>query len=514
MAKERLTMKKIREILRLGLSFGLSNRQIARSCKVSRPAVSEYVKKAREAGVSSWSEIEGLSEEELKKKLNMSKELVSAAASKPVPDYAKIQEELRNKDVTLMLLWQEYLQEHPDGLQYVQFTNLYKEYKQKLDLVMRQEHKGGEKTFVDYCDGLEVIHSETGEVKKTQMFVMVWGASNFTYAEASWGQDLANWTSSHVRAFSYFQCCPHIVVPDNLKSGVTKACRYEPEINPTYASLAEHYSFAVIPTRVRKPRDKAKVEAGVLVVQRWILAALRHRTFYSLKELNDAISELIEKLNTRPMRKLKKSRRELFEELDRSKALPIPERQWEYQEFLRAKVNIDYCVEVEKNYYTVPCRLNGERVDVRMTSTVIEVLFKGTRVASHPRCYGKYQHITNEEHMPEAHRRYSEWTPSRIIGWAAKTGACTAKVVQNILESRKHPEEGYRAALGIIRLERNYGVERVENACRRAVFYRSCSYQSVRSILARGLDRQVLPEEQTELPSIMHENIRGSEYYH
>lgn len=508
-------MKKILEILRLEMECGLSYRQIAKSCNISRPVVSEYLRRAKELGVESWAEIKDLTEEELEKKLNLCKELEETAGSKPMPDCGKIQAELRNKNVTLMLLWEEYKREHSEGYGYVQFWNIYRGWQKKQDYCLRQEHRGGEKLFVDYCDGLEVVNQKTGEVKKTQLFVAVWGASNYTYAEASWSQDLSCWTNSHVKALEYFGCVPKIVVPDNLRSAVGKACRYEPELNWTYEDLSRHYNFAVIPARVRKPRDKAKAEAGVLVVQRWILAALRHKRFFSLVELNEAIKELLEKLNGRPMRKIKKSRKELFDQYDRPNAKGLAERRWEYCEWKKAKVNLDYHVEIKAHYYSVPCRWVHETVEVRMTTNTIEIFYKGTRVASHVRSLERYKHTTVKDHMPPSHQYHTQWTPTRIVDWASKTGPWTSKVVETMLSSRQHPEQAYRSALGLLRLGQRaeVGAQRLENACRRAVEYRSCSYKSVRSILEKGMDRYVV-QVQTELHlPALHENIRGSQYY-
>lgn len=514
MARERLSMKKIREVLRLHLSCGLSYRQIARGCNISRPVVGEYVRRADEAGVLSWSEIEGLNEEELKDRLDLKRGKVQVMPTKALPDYLKIREELRNKHVTLMLLWEEYKGEHPDGYMYTQFWQLYREWQKKQDYCMRQEHIPGEKLFVDYCDGLKIIDSVTGEIGETQLFVAVWGASNCTYAEASLSQDLSCWTSSHVKALEYFGCVPKIVVPDNLRSAVAKACRYEPELNWTYNDLSRHYGFAVVPARKHHPKDKAKVEVGVLIAQRWILAVLRHRKFFGLVELNKAIAELLEKLNTRPMRKLKVSRRELFERYDKPKAKLLIERRWEYCEWKKAKVNLDYHVEIQAHYYSVPCRLIHETVEARITVNTIEIFYKGSRVAGHVRSEERYKHTTVKDHMPSSHQHYAQWTPSRMIEWAGKTGPQTSKLVEKLLESRQHPEQAYRSALGILRLgnRSEVGGQRLENACRRALEYRSYSYKSVRSILEKGMDRY---EESTqmELPPI-HENIRGSEYYH
>jgi transposase len=471
--------------------------------------------RAAAAGLS-WSLVAGLSEAELESRLfhwgNS-----PADPPRPLPDCQYIYDQLRdykNVNLTLTQLWLEYLEHHPDGYQYTQFCEYYHRWRGKLDYCMRQEHRAGEKTFIDYCECLSIVDRVTGELTLTQLFVAVWGASDYTYAEATLSQKLPDWIGSHVRAFEYFQCVARMLVPDNLKSGVHDACFYEPEINPTYAEMAQHYGCAVLPARPAKPRDKAKVEAGVLIAQRWILAVLRHRTFYSLAELNEAIRECLERLNTRTMRRLKKSRRELFESLDRPAALPLPARSYEYAEWLKAGVNIDYHIEVDDHYYSVSFALLRERLDVRLTATTVEAFHKGERVAAHPRSHVKGGYTTLPEHMPPEHRRYAEWSPSRFIQWAGKTGTATAEVVEKILASRTYPEQAYRACLGIMRLSRQYEPARVEAAARRAIHFNACSYRSMRSILASGLDSHALPGPQPQqAPLPLHENIRGQAFY-
>ena len=516
MARERLSMRKTKEVLRLHLVCGLSARQIARSIQSARSTVADYIRRARQSGITSWEHVQNLDEAGLEGRLFAAADMNRPRENtRPQPDYGKVHEELRNKHVTLMLLWQEHREQHPTGYAYSQYVHHYREYKKTLDLVMRQEHKGGEKLFVDYCDGLFIEDPKTGEKTQTQLFVGVWGASNDTYAEATLSQQLPCWIGSHVNAFEYFGCAPHAVVPDCLKSGVTRACYYEPDINPTYAELAEHYGVAVLPARPRHPRDKAKVEAGVLIAQRWILAALRHRRFYSLSEMNRAIRELLEKLNTRPLTKMKKSRRELFEQIDRPKALPLPARPYEYAEWKQARVNIDYHIEVDRHYYSVPCRLVRQPVDVRLTAATVEIFLQGERVAAHARSKAAHKHTTVAEHMPKSHQHHAEWSPSRIVAWAAKTGPDTAKFVQTILESKPHPEQGYRACLGVLRLQRHYGPERIEAACRRALAFGAISYRSIHAILANGLDKlQPTPPTGAQAALLpVHENIRGSDYY-
>ena len=341
----------------------------------------------------------------------------------------------------------------------------------------------------------------------------VLGASSYTFAEATASQALPDWIGSHVHAFEFFAGAPAIIVPDNLRSGVTRADRYEPEINRTYAELATHYGCAVIPARPYKPRDKAKVEAGVLVAERWILAALRDRTFFSLAEANGAIRERLAWLNARPFRKLPGSRASLFAELDAPALRPLPARRFEYAVWKSAKVNIDYHVEVDRHWYSVPYRLVGERADVRLSATTVELFVKGQRVASHLRSRSRGRHTTEPGHMPEAHRRHLEWSPGRIVRWAEQTGPATAALVRAILESRPHPEQGYRSCLGILRLGRRYGPERLEPACARALAIGARSYRSVDSILRTGLDRSPLPEASPAVPGRRHENVRGGSYY-
>jgi len=515
MAKRRLPVRKIKEVLRLKHACGLSKRDIARSCNVSRSTVGDYLMRARAAGLS-WPESSELSDTELEARLFPTEHLASSV-HRPPPDCEYIYHELRcyrKVNLTMTQLWLEYKERHPDGYQYTQFCEYYHRWRDKLDYCMRQEHRAGEKVFVDYSDGLVIVDLATGELIPTQLFVAVWGASNYTYAEATLSQKLPNWIGSHVRAFRYFSCVPLVLVPDNLKSGVNDACFYEPELNPTYAEMAEHYGCAVLPTRPRKPKDKAKVEAGVLIAQRWILAVLRHRTFFSLEELNAAIRECLERLNTRPLRRLGKSRRDLFETIDRPMALPLPERAYEYAEWLKAKVNIDYHIEVDHHYYSVPHQQLREKLDVRLTAATMEAFHKGKRVAAHARSYVRGTHTTLKEHMPPEHRKYAEWSPSRFIQWASKTGAATAQLVEKIIAARTYPEQGYRACLGILRLGQHYEPERLEAAAKRALRFNTCSYRSVRAILAAGLDRQPYADEQpcqTILPR--HGNIRGREYY-
>ncbi len=515
MSNTRLPMRKICEVLRLYHACRQSRRSIATSCGLSRSTVSDYLGRAAAAGLA-WPLPEGLNEADLEDRLFPAAPGQAGANSKPLPDFAYIHAELvanKRYNLTLELLWCEYMEQHPDGYKYSYFCELYRGWLGRRDYCMRQDHKAGEKLFVDYGDGLEVWDKLTGKSRRTHLFVAVWGASNYTYAEASLTQELPAWCGSHVRALEYFGAAPLVVVPDNLKSAVTKTSFYEPEINRTYAALAEHYGFAVIPARPAHPRDKPKVENGVLVAKRWILARLRKRIFYSLGEMNIAIRELLEYLNSREMRKLKQSRREMFDAVDLPKAQALPANAYEYAEWLKARVNLDYHVEVDRHYYSVPYRLLKEEVEIRLTARAVEIYRNGERLATHVRSHNNHQHTTETGHMPPEHQKHLEWSPSRIIAWAEKVGPSTAELARRIMESRAHPEQGYRSCLGILRLGKNYGDKRLEAAAARAVHFGALSFRSVKSILEKRLDQQApaRPAAQSVLP--FHENLRGGQYY-
>ncbi|MCP5345356.1 MAG: IS21 family transposase [Gammaproteobacteria bacterium] len=513
MPAKRLSMRKIKEVLRLKWVSGLSNRKIAASCGIGRPTVSEYLRRAESAGLR-WPLPDDLDEARLERLLFPPPPDLPAQ-QRGIPDWANIHGELKRPGVTLFLLWQEYRQAHPDGYQYSWFCEHYRAWQGKLDLVMRQDHRAGEKLFVDYAgQTVPVIDQTTGEVRQAQIFVAVLGASNYTYAEATWTQSLPDWIGSHVRTFRFLGGVPELVVPDNLRAGVSRAHRYEPDTNPTYQDMASHYGVAILPTRVRKPRDKAKVESGVLVVERWILASLRHRQFFSLAELNAAISDLLGKLNARSFRKLPGCRREHFEQLDRPALRPLPAEPYVYAEWKKARVHIDYHVAIDGHYYSVPCALVKKEVEVRLTRHTVECFYRGNRVASHRRSDQKGRHTTLTAHMPESHRQAGEWTPERLQRWAAKTGPATEKLILVVLGSRQHPQQAYRSCLGILRLGKAYGDERLEAACRRALVLGSCRYKSIESILKLRLDQQPLEGQQELALPDAHDNIRGPAYYH
>ena len=506
-----LSMRKVGEIFRLSVECGKTNREIARSCGISHTVVNDYLRRGWESGLSD-AEIQQMSEGELRERLKVSPP-DSGKRFRPQPDWRKVYEELKKKSVTLELLWAEYKEAHPEGYQSSQFHELFRRWKQKLDVSLRQTHRAGKKMFVDYAGHrVPVVERETGKAREAEIFVAVLGASNYTFSEATWDQSLGSWIGSHIHAFEYFEGVPEIVVPDNLKAGVSKACRYEPDLNPAYHDMAVHYGTAVIPARVAKPKDKSKAEVGVQIVERWILAALRNRKFFSLQELNQAIGELLEKLNRRPFKKLEGSRRSWFEAIERTALKDLPSTRYELAEWKRARVNIDYHAELEGHYYSVPYSLVHEEVELRYTTNTVEIFFGAKRVASHLRDFRKGRHSTQREHMPKSHQQYLDWTPSRILSWAGTIGEATQKVAETIMSSREHPEQGYRSCLGILRLGKHYGKDRLEAACQRTLAIGAFRYKSIRSILENGLDREVLPDHRPA-PAIVHTNIRGAGYY-
>ena len=506
-------MRKIKEVLRLTWACNQSQRQVALQCSLSRPCVRNYLARADEAGLS-WPLPAELDDAQLERLL-FPPAPIPAAVERTVPDWTTVFTDMKQKNVTKFLLWQEYRGLHPNGYNYSWFCDHYRRWLGKRDLSMRQNHRAGEKLFIDYAGHtIPVVNRHTGEITEAQIFVAVMGASNYTFAEATASQSLPDWIGSHQRAFEFLGGVTEILVPDNLKSGVTRAHRYEPDMNPTYNDMAQHYGVAVIPARVRRPKDKAKAEVGVQIVERWILAALRHHTFFSLHQLNRRIGELLVQLNNRPFRKLPGSRRSQFDALDRPALQPLPANPYIYADWKKARVNIDYHVEVDKHYYSVPYALVKQELDIRFTVNTVECFYRNQRVASHARSYRVGHHTTLREHMPESHRRYGDWSPERLVRWARQYGSSTAEVVTRILQARRHPEQGYRSCLGILRLEKTYGPDRLEAACQRALLLGTLRYKSVESILKHGLDQQSsTPEVESPVPDD-HDNIRGPSYYH
>ena len=511
MATERLPMRHIREILRLKWGLKRSHRDVARSLGISPGAVASVLSRATAIGLTSAG-LEGLSDDALEQRLYGPK--LAGDAVRPLADPTWIHTELRRAGVTLELLHLEYLQQHPDGYRYSAFCRRYREWLGRQRLSMRQVHTAGDKLFVDYSGKKpEIVDPLTGVIRPVELFVAVLGASNYTYAEATETQRSADFIASHGRTLEYLAGVPAAIVPDQLKPGVRDACRYEPILQRTYEEWAAHYDTAILPARPAKPRDKAKAEVAVQVAQRWILARLRHETFFSLAALNARIRELLAELNARPMKGYGgQSRRDLFLRFDQPALRPLPAERFVYTEWRQARVNIDYHIDVERHLYSVPHRLVHQTVDVRLSASTAEVFQRGTRLWVHVR-----QHqpgfTTIPEHMPHAHRAHLEWSPSRLIRWGAPVGPNTAALVEQILASRPHPEQGYRSCLGLLRLTKQYGPERVEAASARAVLVGARSYRHVEAMLKHGLDRLPLDPTDSSSPRSPHTNVRGPAYY-
>lgn len=503
-------MRKLREFLRLHFEHKLSARAIARSLSISPSTAQGYVSRIRVAGLSWPLPAELESDEALTRVLFAE---VGVVKDRRAPDWAEVHLELKKKHVTKQLLWEEYKTGKPDGYQYSAFCLHYAAWASKLQLSMRQEHRVGEKLFIDFSgDGIDVIDPKTGEVSKAVLFVATLGASSYTYVEPVLRQDLPSWTQCHINALRFFGGATEIWVPDNLRAGVTKADRYEPELNPTYRDLAEHFGVAVIPARVRKPKDKAKVEVAVQVAERWIIAALRKHHFFSLEEVKAAVKPLVEKLNAKVMRRVKKSRRQLYEELDAPALKPLPTRAWEYADWAKKTVGFHYHVDYLGHFYSVPFALVKQEALVRATATTVELLVRGTRVASHVRDDTPGKYTTDKAHMPKAHSDFAEWDPPRIIAWAKKVGPACAAMVEGIMSRRKYPQHGFAACVGVMNLREHYDDARIEAACARAAQVNCFSYKSVKAILKNGLDAQKLETPQN-LPLPLHGNIRGAGYY-
>lgn len=513
MARKRLSMHKIAEVLRLKHEAGLTNREIARSCGIGRTTVATYLERAGAAAIG-WPLPSDLDAEQLQARL-FPEACAAAAPSRPLPDMAHVHRELRRPHVTLQLLWEEYRGTHPDGYGYTQFCAHYKHWKAPLEVTLRQHHVAGEKTFLDWAgDSLCWVDGATGQVHAAYLFVAVLGASDYTFAEAFADQKLPSWVEAHIHAVEFFGGCTRLWVPDNTKTGVVRPCYYEPQIHRTYRELADHYGAAVLPTRTQAPRDKAKVENAVLVAARRVLAPLRDQTFFSLGQLNEAIRRGVVAINQRPFQKLPGCRQQLFEQLDQPALKPLPAHRYLIGTWSHAKVNIDYHIQVDWHFYSVPYQLVQQTVEVRLSARTVEIAHHGRRVAAHARSAQRAGYSTDPAHMPKAHRKHLQWTPQRLVDWAHLVGPACARLVQHILASRPHPEQGYRACLGLMRLARGYGAQRVEAACRRAVALDVCSYKSIQSILQQKLDQQPLPDDDAAAEVMPdHDNIRGPGYY-
>jgi len=502
-------MKKIREVLRLRYDRGSSTRQIAQSCKISVSTVSEYLYRASAAGYS-WPLPETVNDEELEATLYPPKPR-PGEPPRGAPDWPKIQAELSRKGVTLLLLWREYRREHPKGYGYSRFCGMYSDWEKGSELRMLQHHKAGEKLFVDFAgQTLGITDASTGEVKQAQIFVSAMGVSQKIFARACESQDVRSWVTAHVSAFEFYGALPEVLVPDNLKAGVSSPCYYEPTLNASYAELARFYEIAVVPARVRKPRDKAKVESAVQQVERWVLAPLRDRTFFSLSELNEAMAPLVDELNDRKMKGPDCSRNEIFATQDLAAMRSLPGVRFSYASWSSAKVAPDYHIEFEGHKYSVPYRLVGKRVELRAGANVVEIYSGSVKVASHMRSLSRFGFTTMEAHMPESHKA-AKWTLERLENWASTIGPEAKALVQRMLACKELKEHGFRAVLGVLGLEKKFGKDRLERACAKANSVGALRYSSVKSILEKNLEEAALQE---ALPNPgAHGNVRGSEYF-
>ncbi len=506
-------MRKIREVLRLLWDQGRSIREVARSCALARSTVGEYERRAVAAGLG-WPlpEVDDAGLEALL----FPPAPIIAPDQRPLPDWHALDLELRRKKgVTRMLLWQEYRAQHPDGYSYTRFCELLQEWRGLQGLSMRQAHLAGEKVFVDYAGvTVPIVDAGTGEIGEAQVFVGALGGSHYAFVEATWTQALPDWIGSHARMLAFFGGCPQVVVPDNLKAGVTSPHLYEPDLNPTYLEFARHYGLAVIPARASKPKDKAVVESAVQVAERWILARLRNRTFFSLQELNDAIWGLLSEFNAKPFQKRPGSRLSNFEELDKPALKPLPAERYVFARWAKVRAHVDYHVSIDKHHYSVPHQLAKIQLDARITAATIELFHQGKRVASHARASRKGGHTTIREHMPIAHQAQAGMTREKLLAQAERIGPATAEFVAGVISQRAHEQQAFRSILGVLRLGKKYGDTRLEAACNRAVKLGSFSFKSIDAILKNNLDKQPLPEPApAPLPKAAHVNVRGAAYY-
>ena len=514
MATKRLSMRQLREVLRLRLNAKLSLRQIKTSLRLSLGAVQKVTSKAEELGLN-WETIEQLNDQQLASQFYPESDTRQSGQFQ-LPDWIDVHQELKRKGMTKHLLWEEYTQQYPNrSYSYPQYCMLYQHWLKKQKRSMRQTHKAGEKLFVDYAgQTVPIVSHVTGEIKTAQIFVAVLGASNYTFCEATWSQKLPDWINSHVRAFHFIGGVPVIVVPDNLKSGVTKACRYDPEINPSYQQLAAHYGTALVPARPLKPKDKAKAEVGVQIIERWILARLRHQTFFSLAELNHCIKALLQEVNNRPFKQLKGTRQQWFDSLDKPALLPLPKQVYQYTDIKTVKVNIDYHIQYDNHFYSVPHHLVGEKLELHAKDYLIELYFHNQRITSHVRKYHPGM-TTIPEHMPVKHEKHHKWTPGRLMNWAKDIGDEVLAWVKTVLKQRQHEEQAYRVCLGLLNLSRSYSAERLNKAC--AIANKNGLYRlkHIKDILLSNQD-QLLPESNEPLPVLpqSHENIRGPKSFH
>jgi transposase len=511
-ANRELTMRQLRYMLRLHHD-GVSAREIGRTLGVARSTIQDNLRRAQASGIG-WPVPAELTDDILEQRLFARTGTKGGLRRRSEPDWRTLARELKRVGVSLMVLWEEYRETQPDGYGYSRFCDLFREFERRLSPVMRQHHVAGDKVFVDYSGKrIAIVEPATGVVHDAEIFVGVLGASSYTYAEASFTQTLPDWIGAHVRMLRFFGGVPRLIVPDNLKSGVHKASFYDPEINRSYGMMAAHYGVGVLPARPRKPRDKAKVEAGVRFAQSYILGRLRHQTFFSLAECNTAIASCLDRMNAHIMRRLGVSRRDLFESIERPALRALPAQEYEYAEWRLARVGLDYHVEVKDFFYSVPHTLIRAEVDIRVTARTVEVFHRGRRIAAHQRRYGGRRHGTDPDHMPSSHRRYAEWTPDRFRRWARTIGPNTEALVIAVLTHRPHPEQGFRTCLGILRLYRGIEPVRAEAVSARALEIGAMNYRSVASILANNLDRAAARQNRNEPTLFDHPNVRGPRYF-
>ena len=512
-------MRKVMEVLRLRFEQRLSQRVIAQTLGVAQGTVNTYLTRFATSGLA-WPLPPELDEAALEARL-FTRAPFPPPDVRPLPDWAAMRQELTRKGVTLQLLWQEYKAQYPDGYQYTQFCRHFHAWADTIDPVLRQVYVAGERSLVDYAGPtVPIVDLPTGEEREAQIFVAALGASHLLYTIATWTQTLPDWIGAHVHMLEYFGGVTALIIPDNASALVRHPCYYEPEVHPTYREFAAHYNTVILPTRIASPRDKAKVETAVQIVEREILAPLRHERFTSLAELNHALALALERVNNRPFQKLAGSRRSLFETTERAALRPLPATRYELAEWRRAKVNIDYHISVERHLYSVPYSLVGQMVDVRLTATMVEILHQGTRVAAHPRSLGAThagRATTDPTHRPKSHQQHLEWSPSRLIAWGERIGLATGRVVAEMLERFPHPEQGYRACLGLFSLARRYTPARLEAASTRALATQTVGYRSIKSMLASGVDQLPLPDATESEPPVRlpmtHQHVRGADYY-
>lgn len=513
------SMKKLTQLLRLHFESKLTTRPIAKSLGLSVGVINKYINLALNKGLS-WPLPDGLNEKALEELLRPASSSKSSNQSKDADkiNFSKIHQEMKLKGVTLQLLWEEYADEQENPLSYSRYCYHYRMYKKSLKRSMRQIHKAGDKTFIDYSGvTFDIIDPQTNNIRAAEIFVGVLGASKYTYAEATWTQQLHDFLGSQQRMFEFFGGVSALLVPDNLRSAISKTCRYEPDTNPTYAQFAEHYGVAVLPARPYTPQDKASVESGVQLVQRWILARLRHQTFVGLAELNAEIRRLIKILNQKPFQKLPGNRESAFLEIDKPALKRLPEVAYQYRQYKAARVGVDYHVALNGHYYSVPHRYCGELLDLWFNQHLVECYFQGEKIATHPYSQIQGANSTRVQHMPQNHQKHSELSKERFMRWAEEIGISTQLAVENIFKDKPHIEQAYRACLGLLSLSKKYGAKRLEQACTYGIEKGVFSRKSILSILENNLDQATGIGEAHCVQrafSAMHENIRGSQYYH